>query len=358
MISHIQSKPFLSLGPLLVSTVLTLGCAGDDASPGGAAPCNPATDACTLHHDFGNYTMKAGSELDGVCMSWTLDNDDELWVNAVRTENDGMFHHSNWIFVPETSFKEPDGHWKCSDGNFTEIAAAVLGGVLYAQSTQTLAEEQRFLPGAALRIPPRARIIANTHLLNTTSDATETEIRVALDTIPADQVATRLLPFRLNYNDLKIAAHGKTRFSGNCDIKTTYTKSVGDPFELKLHWVLPHYHAMGDYFSLKLAGGDRHDELLVELDGVYGEPLGHLFDEPFDLAASGAHGLTFTCGYTNHSEVEVGWGIGDQEMCVMLGFAETGMLFDGWVDTSDTLETDADGVAHGSGPCKVIGVSK
>ena len=234
----------------------------------------------------------------------------------------------------------------------------VLGGVLYAQSTQTSAEEQRFLPNAALRIPPRSRIIAYAHLLNTTSTAATTEMRVDLQTLPAEQIDTRLLPFRLDYTDLKIPAQSQARFGGSCNIAATHEASVGTPFELKLHWALPHYHALGDHFSLRLAGGDRDGELLFELDGVYGEPLGYGFDEPFDVAAAGAHGLSFTCGYTNPTDTEVGYGIGDQEMCVMLGFAESGMLFDGLIDTGDSLEIDGTGVTHGSGPCSVVGVPK
>jgi len=334
-----------------------LGCASEEPIAE-IAPCDPATESCTLHHDFGQYVIEAGTEIDGVCMSWTLDNDEEVWVNAVATENDGMFHHSNWFFVPDTSFTQPDGHWNCWEAGFSEVAAAVIGGVLYAQSTQVLGEEQRFLPGAAVRIPPRSRIIAYAHLLNTTAETVSTEMRVDLATIPADEVDVRLLPFRLDYIDLQIPALSQARFGGSCDIAATYETNVGEPFELKLHWMLPHYHALGDYFSLRLAGGDRDGEMVFELDGVYGEPLGHRFDEPFDVAASGAHGLEFTCGYTNHTEVEVGYGIGDQEMCVMLGFAESGMLFDGLIDTSDSLEVDGDGVTHGSGPCRVIGAPK
>jgi len=345
----------LALACLL--SVSAWGCASVEPTAE-TIPCDPAAEHCTLQHAFGDYLIDGATEIDGVCMSWTLDNDDELWVNAVTTDNDGMFHHSNWFFVPEVTFNQPDGHWNCWEHGFTEVAAAVFGGVLYAQSTQTFGEEQRFLPGAAVRIPPRSRIIAYAHLLNTSSTAATTEMRVDLETLPADSIDTPLLPFRLDYTDLKIPAQSQARFGGSCDIAATHETSVGTPFELTLHWVLPHYHALGDHFSLRLAGGDRDGELLFELDGVYGEPLGHGFEEPFDVAAAGANGLNFTCGYTNPTDSEVGYGIGDQEMCVMLGFAESGMLFDGLIDTADAFEIDDDGVTHGTGSCRVVGAPK
>src|SRR5690606_26568780 len=58
------------------------------------------------------------------------------------------------------------------------------------------------------------------------------------------------------------------------------------------------------------------------------------FDPPLDL--SGVTAMRYTCGYDNWRDVNVGWGIGDQEMCVMLGLSESKVLFDATVTGGTT----------------------
>jgi hypothetical protein len=311
-------------------------------------------DACAVSHDFGAYAIDAGAEIDGVCMSWTLDNDEPIWVNAVSTENDGFFHHSNWFFVPDDKYPE-DGHWNCWENDFNEQTAALQGGVLYAQSTQVSLEEQRFVSGAAIRIAPRSKIIAYTHLLNTTGANAQSEMRVTLDTLPEAEVTTPLSPFRFNYSALEIPPMSTSEFTGSCVIRDAYESLMQRPFELRLHWVLPHFHSLGTSFRLEQVGGERDGESVFALDNAYGEPLGHAFEEPFDVAANGGTGLSFTCGYNNQRPTQVGFGIGDQEMCVMLGFAESGFLFDGAVRESDGVVMEGN-TMRGTGPCVVVGV--
>lgn len=145
-------------------------------------PCGPgtrvsgATGACEplagtpMRHDFPENTSAPGEEITGVCRSWTLGNEEELWVNAVELEQDEQSHHSNWMFAPEGNFDGPDGLWPCADRGYDQLTAALAGGVLYAQSTQATHEVQAFGPGTAIRIPPRSRILSSIHILNTTSE--------------------------------------------------------------------------------------------------------------------------------------------------------------------------------------------
>ena len=44
--------------------------------------------------------VERGEEVSGECQSWTLNNDEPLFVSKVRQTNDGAWHHSNWFFVP------------------------------------------------------------------------------------------------------------------------------------------------------------------------------------------------------------------------------------------------------------------
>ena len=70
-------------------------------------------------HDFTDFTVKPGEEVLGQCQSWTINNPEEIWFNAVELVQDEASHHSNWMFVPDDKFDGPDGVWKCSDRSYS-----------------------------------------------------------------------------------------------------------------------------------------------------------------------------------------------------------------------------------------------
>lgn len=323
------------------------------AAPDEVTTPDPCTGTC-ISHGFGILDVPAGSESDGVCLSWTLENDEPLYVTAVLSENDGMFHHSNWFWVPENHWNMPDGDWSCSEQGFDELNAAVFGGVIFAQSTQVMAEEQRFLPGAAIKIGARARIIANSHVLNPTPEDVQTEMRVTLDTIAEDEVTMHLQPFRFTYVDLDIPAQSRAEHFASCDLAAGFNNILDGDFDLRLHYILPHVHALGDRFRLEIVGGERDGEALYDETNLYGHATGFTFEEPLSLAEIGAEGFRFLCGHDNPTESTVGWGIGDQEMCVMLGFAESAARYDLSVSNTDAYGMDDDGTFTRTGPCVVV----
>jgi len=320
--------------------------------------CQPIPGA-PMSHDFGLQTIASGQEIGSLCQSWVLDNDEEIWVNAVEMDNDGAYHHSNWFFVPE-GFKDwPTTPWMdCYAGGFHEIDAALAGGVLYAQSTQVKRELQKFQTGAAVRIPPRSRIITVTHLLNYLPESVTTGLRLTMHTLPRADVKTPLTPAQLIYTDLAIPGQATSEFSGSCDL----AKPFGELFEgqglnMKLHYVLPHYHDLGDGFDVSIVGGARDGEKIVELGSYTTDPFGFAFDPPIDMA--GADGLAFTCRFKNPRDATVRWGIGDQEMCEALLFFESPMAFSAGVsDTTDESVVEGgvdDGVRKFTGTCNVLG---
>ena len=307
-------------------------------------------------HQFDTITLEAGKEHNGWCQSWILNNEEELWVNAVELVTGGGYHHSNWFFVPEGELDYPPGLWKnCYNKGFHEIDAAVAGGVLFAQSTQVDTERQEFPAGVAVRIPPYSRIIGATHLLNVMPEPLETELHMHLWTIEADAVSVPLTPFRLSYLDLDIPAQSKADFTGECEIRTSYEAIAGEPYDMELYWVLPHYHSRGDGFELTHLGGDKDGESIFEVGEFSTEPFGVVFDPPISL--SGSDGLRFTCRYDNELEKPIHWGIGIHEMCVMLGFARSKLAFDISVLETDVSEAPAQPTEaiQNSGPCVVFG---
>ena len=164
-----------------------------------------------------------------------------------------------------------------------------------------------------------------------------------LVTVPEDQVEIHLNPFRLTYSDLDIPPRSKSTFTGECDIQA----AVGS-VDLDLYYVMPHYHELGSRFELTVLGGDRDGELVYE---DFDENTGHTFDTPVSFA--GTDGMRFTCEFDNPRDASVGWGIGDQEMCVMLGFARSKFLYDINVSEQSKLTGDLAGVATHEGLCEV-----
>jgi mono/diheme cytochrome c family protein len=306
----------------------------------------------TVTHEFGVGMLPAFGETEP-CASWTLNNDEALYVQAVTLSNLSSFHHSNWFVVPEDVFEGPDGYWTCSSRDFDEIEAAQAGTVLFAQSTQSWVETQRTGAGAVIKIPPRSRIVGGVHLLNLAPREVETNLWMSLELIHPVDVEIVLTPMRLSYLDLEIPGMMRSRHSSSCDFKTYYEGYLGEDYPLRLHYALPHYHSLGDYFDVRMRGGPRDGEILYQLEGFNADANGQTYDPPVDL--TDGEGLAFTCGYDNFRNQDVGWGIGDQEMCVMLLFVESDLLFDGSVVSGSQPVAAEDGIRFYEGGCLVIG---
>ncbi|MFT4702354.1 MAG: hypothetical protein ACI81R_000038 [Bradymonadia bacterium] len=316
----------------------------DGADAAERPPFEPAPGS--VYHSFGVFELEPFEET-SPCVVWTLNNEQPLYVNRVVLANEGGFHHSNWFSVPDDLYAGPDGYFPCDERRFTELDAAIKGTVLFAQSTQSLFEEQAFRDGAVIKIPARSSIIAAAHLLNLSNQTRSTELRMQLDLIHPREVDAILGPIRFTYLDLDIPAGADARFSAECDLSR-----VGNG-DIKIHWVVPHYHYLGNHFRLEVLGGPNDGDVLYELDGFNSDANGQAFDPPLEL--SDADGLRFTCGFYNPTPNSVGWGIGDQEMCVMLALAESGFMIDGTVDSTDST-VEGEGRLLNEGACSVIGI--
>ncbi|WP_157069632.1 hypothetical protein [Sandaracinus amylolyticus] len=335
------------------------GCTPDAEGAAECVPCTSGTRAnaeglcaripgTAQTHDFDEVVSEPGQELSGLCRSWTLDNDEELWVHAVELEQDEASHHSNWTFVPDTLYLGPDGTWPCAERDYHQLQAAVAGGVLYAQSTQAAREVQLFPEGAAVRIPPRSRIISDIHVLNATPETVRGHARLSIYTIPREDVTIVLTPFHIDYHALTIPPRATSRFVTTCDLASDFEAATERPFHIRLFYSLPHTHELGTRVFLQAIGGPRDGEMLVDVRGYNGEARGLLYEPPVDLA--GITGLRFGCEFENPRAEEVGWGIGDQEMCEMLGFVESAAAFESRVAETTSMRMDGD-VQEFSGEC-------
>lgn len=347
MLAH--PRPLARLTPLAItlgSAWAVSACRAEDAAAPNPDESGLASNVTVIAHEFDTFDVEPGYEKDGLCQSWTLNNETDLWVNAVAFDNDGAWHHSNWLFVPDWKFDGPDGSWDCSEREYSELNAAMVGGVLFAQGTQSRAETQQFPERVAIRLPPHTRIIGGTHIQNSSAEPVTTQARMQLHTIPEADVTVHLNPFRLNYSDLQIPPRSTTEFTGECDIQA----KIGEAkLDVELYYVMPHYHYLGTQFRLEVLGGERDGEVIVDHDA---EPRGYTFDPPVSLA--GADGVRFSCRYDNPRDTKVGFGIGDQEMCVMLAFADTRFILDAQVGAETEAVGETEGVEQFEGPCNVI----
>jgi hypothetical protein len=292
-----------------------------------------------------------------VCQSWTLHNDKPIYIDAVSMENGAGWHHSNWVFAPDTLFPGDDGVWDCPSRNFDGRAAAIEGGVLYAQSTQSTAETQRFVPGAAILIPAHSRIIGETHALNATDEDLLTHLSLTLEPVAAADVTTVLHGLALEYHPLEIAPRSRSTFTMECDLSQANQNILGAPLDMRLHYVMPHYHKLGIGMRIEAFGGDQDGALIFETAARTGEPGGGTLDPPFELTR--AKGLRVSCTFDNPRDETVRWGVGDQEMCVFLAFTDSELLWGGGAEDEMGNVFDGampDGMRMNHSACSVLAI--
>ena len=320
----------------------------------GSGQCAPIG-GTPLHHDFTEFETASGEEVLGLCQSWTLDNDEELFVNAVELVQNEASHHSNWTFVPDDRYAGPDGVWPCDERNYDQLSAALAGGVLYAQSTQAAKEVQKFPDGAVVRLPPHARVIGDVHLLNPTDRPIRGRVEMTIYSLDPGDVRVRLSPFHLTYDALDIPPRSTSRFTGECELSSYFESATGTPLAMTLYYALPHTHALGTRFFFEVVGGPDDGRSLLDVDGFNSEARGRLYDPPLDLA--GATGLRFGCEFDNPRNESVGWGFGDQEMCEMLGFADMDIVFESRVDEANADGADGETQLF-TGPCSTLAIRR
>ena len=314
------------------------GVGGGASGVGGGAPARPPD----LSHTFDTIPINAGDEIVDLCQSWTLNNDAPFYVNTVTQTNLGYFHHSNWIWVPDTLYTGPDGTWKCADRNFDQVAAGAFGGVFFAQSTQSRSDTQAFPADAAFEVPAHARIIGNAHLLNTTQDSATSSLTLDVYTLTPDAAKIRLQPMAFTNLTLDIAPQTTTSAHMQCATPET---------DFNVFYILPHFHALGTGMTIDVAGGPSDGTNVFTSSGNLGESLGHTFDPP--LPVKGAAGLGITCTYDNPRTTSVHYGNGDEEMCVALIYSDGKKA--GGETLSNVSVTDVGGVHETDGLCVSVG---
>lgn len=293
-------------GLVLTSALALAACTGDDGQ---------------RTYPFGPFEIATHQEITDSCTQITLGNTDATYVTSVELTTGPGFHHSNWFFVPESVFFGDDGTFPCSERNFNEGIAATFGGVLFAQSTQSSHEVQAFPPGVAVRVPPHSKLVAQLHLLNSSDDTLRLSPTIKLTAVPQAEVTTLLSAISFEDHALGLPSHQLSRFTVECDLAPIHNQIYHRDPDFKMYYGLAHYHTLGTGLTLEAVRPDGTAATVFTTAHRAGDTLGGPIDPTFDM--TGFTRLRFSCDYFNPRETTVGWGVGDQEMCVFLAFSDS-----------------------------------
>ena len=288
-----------------------------------------------LYH-FGPFEVAAHQEVTKSCVQISLHNPEAIYVSSVELTTGPGFHHSNWLFVPDTAFPGDDGTFPCADRGYNEAVAAALGGVLFAQSTQSPHEVQAFPAGVAIPIPPQSKVIAQVHLLNPQDEALHLAPTIRIATVPRGEVSTQLSAISFEDHALALPARRQSRFSVDCDLAPLHNQRFGRDPDFKVYYALAHYHDLGTGLRLEAVKPDGTTATVYSTANRVGDALGGLIAPSFDM--TGYTRLRLSCDFANPRDTTVGWGVGDQEMCVFLAFSDSKAHWGGGALSSDAGE--------------------
>ncbi len=259
-------------------------------------------------------TLQPGDEVQP-CYIFPLDlaGPSHIVGGATLNASPGM-HHGNITSRPKTG----DGFRMCDANDVaggSEALDVINGGtVLFASSTQITSDEwQSFPKGMGFRIKDGFEIVARMHYLNATAAPLTVQPSYQWYTIDESTLTNELGPFIWEYKNFTIPPGATVKVTGDCTFPF-------DTHPMHLVNVLPHMHKLGIEFDAGVTGGPNNGQNFLVSPG-YNPDRGVLtqYDPAIDL--SGVDGITFSCTWQNTLDITVVEGVGQNEMCMMFGYA-------------------------------------
>jgi Copper type II ascorbate-dependent monooxygenase, C-terminal domain len=304
-------------------TMVLAACGGRGSASQGSAPTfskgeppskeAPADTVGGFSVDFAPVTVAPGEEqFPCIIFPMTLAGPSHMVAGAKLTVGAGM-HHGNITARPKTG----EGVRACPEEAPNALAggegADILEGgqVLFASSTQVSGEEWQSLPpGDAYRVKDGFEIVARMHYLNATPAPLTIAPKYEWFTVDEAKVTREVAPFAWTYGGFHIPAQSTRTVTGSCAF----------PGPMHIVHALPHMHKLGTRFTAGFVGGAFDGELFLDSKGYDPEKGVMLrYDPAIDL--SQGDGATFSCTWNNTLDKEVGEGTGDNEMCILFGYA-------------------------------------
>lgn len=228
---------------------------------------------------------------------------------AVLRTPPGM-HHGNIT----TRRKTGEGLRTCEPGAGNSGTDIIQGGsVLFASSTQVTGEEwYRFPDGHGYRINDQYELVARMHYLNPTDAPVTLAPTYEWFTIDEAALVNEVGAFAWVYQGFEIAPRAELTVTADCPLPNNHPMHVLT--------VLPHMHALGRAMTAGYVGGPFDGELFLDSQG-YDPEQGVLqqYEPAVDLTES--TGITFSCTWHNTFDKTIREGVGDNEMCILFGYA-------------------------------------
>lgn len=231
---------------------------------------------------------------------------------AKLTTSEGM-HHGNITTRPVTA---GEGIRPCPPDDNELIGGEALdildgGAVLFGSSTQIVGEEwQSFPDGMGYEVATGYEIVARMHYLNATPEEVSVAPTYEWFTIDEANVTHVLGPFAWVLRDFEIPPLSTLTVTGTCNV----------PGPMQLVNVMPHMHQLGTEFFGEYLGGEREGERWLDSKGY--DPDGGVITQytpAIDL--SQGDGMRFGCTWENTHDKTIVEGVGDNEMCILFGYA-------------------------------------
>jgi len=240
-----------------------------------------------------------------------IDGPSRIVAGATLNTTPGL-HHGNITARASTG----TGFRACpADGTGSEGLDIASGGAwLFASSTQVSGQEWiSFPPGMGYRVKDGFEIVARVHFLNATPEPLTIAPSYQWYTIDEASLTQELAPFGWVYSKFTIPAQSTTTVTGECTFPSaTHPMHVVE--------VLPHMHKMGIGFDAGVIGGPLDGQDFLASPGYDPERgVFQQYDPAIDLSA--VDGIRFGCTWHNPTDVAVGEGIGNNEMCMLFGYA-------------------------------------
>jgi hypothetical protein len=148
------------------------------------------------------------------------------------------------------------------------------------------------------------------HYLNASRGTLTVAPRYQWYTISESSLREEVAPFAWNLKDFSIPPLTRHTITVDCLL----------PGPMHIVTAMPHMHRMGVDFSAGFSGGPRNGETFLRSNG-YDPDRGVVkqYDPPIDLSV--ADGAWFSCTWQNDLDKTLVEGIGDDEMCILFGYA-------------------------------------
>lgn len=259
-----------------------------------------------------------------MCMPMPALENNYIYTQELRT-GPGL-HHGNMLALPRDE-AHPRPYPNCNkedtgNGLGQLFKAVALGAwddfvapeVLFANSTQTTDVDRYSSPdGYAIKIGEVRDIVMNTHLLNPTDEEIVLNTVYDFYTMPADLVEHTSAPFVWTWMDFNIPAQSQKTLGADCQF------FGGDIPDAEITSVMPHMHEWGVGYDVTLHREDgSQDRIYDKRDVNMWESDIESYNPP--KSAAGVNNVNYECHFDNNLDHDMGFGIGENEMCFLFGF--------------------------------------